>query len=535
MGAAFTITNRRLGYINLKVTKSWVDGRTTVLDEDGNPANNPTLSDEIAAELEKIKEEEKVELALVFRLVFDDSMGNTAEKGWNITYSGPSTQLDKVRVGGEALSIYHEYDEENHTYSIETSTEQVIIGWGKDPDDPNHPETFITSNEAHFYGLPKYDSTGTAVAYSVKEIWLDVTKATNTNPPEEIDLEQLAKDNPDVYGALYELWSGYTEPQFKWSYENNVDNMQHTLDKQDLHVTNQRGTPKNVTWTKVWEDAYTNESGLRPDLYLDIYRVVHVAVNDTSGNKPNDIGWTPTYERRIEYVRSSGDWVKQGDTWTLTLNNVKAFDDYGFAIYYYAVERTQQPADLYDYQAGEYSLGTEKLGNRDEPLVGTADILSKQTQQATGDHAYDLLVLGKREEDASDPDAVDSIAWNGSGKPTGIGTFGTDNGYPQYALIEGGTFTNTLAAGYSIDGMKYWTNLPNNWQDRPLPTIQFLVYRYAQSQAGSDPDWLDGQIKNQGRNLSNGWKPVLRRSADYQFRGLGETEIRHRLPLSDPV
>lgn len=479
--AAFTITNRRLGNINLTVNKHWVDGRTR---DGGEEVSDTTLSDEIGAALEEIYSKDKTRLALVFRLVFDESMGKTEEDdsaeiengtgdNWEITYSGPYAGTDTVSVGGENAKIYGEYDSDTGIYSTQVSSEQTIIGVDKNGE-------AVYSNTAHFYGLPKYDSDGNAVAYSVEEVWLDVTEAAyNGKEPEVVDLEKRATEDPDIYGDLYALWSDYTDPEFEWDYENNVDG-KHTLDIQTLDVTNRRNTPKNVSWTKVWMDNYTNESGLRPDLYLDIYRVVHVAVNDALGNKPTDTSWTPTYQRQIEYVGSSGDWQRNGDnnTWTLTLENVAAFDRYGYEIYYYAVERTTQPADRYDYQAGKYSLDSKDLGTRDEAAEG-ADILSADTEQKSGDHAYELLVLGKQDE--NDTTEIGSIQWAEGHRVQGtIGPFGNGSNYAKYALVENGTFTNTLAEEYSINGMKYWTNLSGWDTETRLPGVKFLVYRYTQ-------------------------------------------------------
>lgn len=502
---AFTITNRRLGNINLTVNKHWVDGRTR---DGGEEVSDTTLSDEIGAALEKIYTETQKQngtgtrLALVFRLVFDESMGKTEEDdsdkiengtgdNWEITYSGPYAEFDTVSVGGEDANIYTDED-----YNIQASSEQTIIGLNKETGNA------VTNNTAHFYGLPKYDSDGNAVAYSVEEVWLDVTHADSTHAPEVVDLEKRADTDYDTYGDLYALWSDYTDPEFKWKYENNVGNAQHTLDIQTLKVTNRRNTPKNVSWTKVWMDNYTNESGLRPDLYLDIYRVVHVAVTTTSGGETGSTSTeggtdpstgqepetTTTYERRIEYVGSSGDWQRNGDnnTWTLTLENVDAFDDHGFAIYYYAVERTTQPADRYDYQAGKYSLDSKDLGTRDEAADG-ADILSADTNQVSGDYAYDLLVLGTRAgQTEGEEDLVDSIPWaDPSDQPDNIGPFGNGSNYAKYALVENGTFTNTLAEEYSINGMKYWTNLSGWDTETRLPGVKFLVYRYTQEDANS--------------------------------------------------
>lgn len=490
---AFTVTNRRLGNINLTVNKHWVDGRTR---DGGEEVSDTTLSDEIGAALEKIYSKDKTRLALVFRLVFDESMGKTEEDdsdkiengtgdNWEITYSGPYAGDDTVSVGGEDAYIYGKYDSGTGEYSEQVSSEQIIIGLDKNGE-------AVYSDNAYFYGLPKYDSDGNAVAYSVKEVWLDVTNADSGTPPKEVTLSEMQTDYPD----LYALWSDYTDPEFEWDYDNNVDG-RHTLDIQTLKVTNRRNTPKNVSWTKVWMDNYTNESGLRPDLYLDIYRVVHVAVTTTSGGETGSTSTeggtdpstgqepetTTTYERRIEYVGSSGDWQRNGDnnTWTLTLENVDAFDDHGFAIYYYAVERTTQPADRYDYQAGKYSLDSKDLGTRDEAADG-ADILSADTNQVSGDYAYDLLVLGTRAgQTEGEEDLVDSIPWaDPSDQPDNIGPFGNGSNYAKYALVENGTFTNTLAEEYSINGMKYWTNLSGWDTETRLPGVKFLVYRYTQ-------------------------------------------------------
>lgn len=511
---AFTVTNRRLGNINLTVNKHWVDGRTR---DGGEEVSDTTLSDEIGAALEKIYQEtskdgkEGTRLALVFRLVFDESMNADTKTDWEITYSGPYAGDDTVSVGGEDANIYTDED-----YNIQASSEQTIIGLNKETGNA------VTNNTAHFYGLPKYDSDGNAVAYSVKEVWLDVTNADSGTPPKEVTLSEMQTEYP----KLYALWSDYTDPEFEWDYDNNVDG-RHTLDIQTLDVTNRRNTPKNVSWTKVWMDNYTNESGLRPDLYLDIYRVVHVAVPTTSGGETGSTSTeggtdpstgqepetTTTYERRIEYVGSSGDWQRNGDnnTWTLTLENVAAFDRYGYEIYYYAVERTTQPADRYDYQAGKYSLKTDgeaikELGTRDEAADG-ADILSADTEQESGDHAYDLLVLGKRAEQAEgEEDSVDSIQWvDSADQPDNIGPFGNGSNYAKYALVENGTFTNTLAEEYSINGMKYWTNLSGWDTETRLPGVKFLVYRYTQDEAAKwGADGLDGQIKDSNGKYVDG-------------------------------
>ena len=474
VAAAFAVTNRRLGNIDATVEKVWVDGQTN------QPPTMPLVNDEnlsqqIGAELQKIWDSGRgKKLALVFRLQF----AQTPSEDWEITYNGPN-KTDTVYIGGETTQIYGGRDAENeNVYTDPTSSDQIIIGL-------NEEGNIVSNNTFHFFGLPKYDGTGTSVAYTVEEVWLDLTDGT----PKKVE------DMKETYPGLYELWSNYATPVISWEYNNNVGNDHHKLDTQEATVVNKRSKTKTVTWTKEWQDAYTNESDLRPDLYLDIYRVVHVKNEDG------------IYERRIEYVKSSGDWKKDSDkTWTLSLGNVEAFDDAGFTIYYYAVERTTQPAAKYDYQPGKYSLEDTSLGTRDEP-VSAAEILSSRNN-TPGDQRYDLLVLGTR---ADEEDSEESIPWNNT-KPAdvdNIGTFGEEKDYPKYALVENGTFTNTLAEVYTIEGMKYWTNLPVGWDtENRLPGVQFLVYRYVASdvtgtttinpsvrQSGAS-DWLEQKIKN---------------------------------------
>ena len=181
VGAAFTITNRRLGSIDLTVTKDWVDGRE---------GNSSQVQEQIRTVLEKYATgDNPTYLALAFRLVFDDSMADKS-KDWNITYSGPSAHSDTVCVGGEDVQIYSTYqkdDQKSEGYNDPGSSEWIILGYVKDE---NGNWTFTTDNSAQFLGLPKYDTNGEIVAYSIEEVWLDVTKANENTPPEVVDFDK---------------------------------------------------------------------------------------------------------------------------------------------------------------------------------------------------------------------------------------------------------------------------------------------------------------------------------------------------------
>lgn len=110
-----------------------------------------------------------------------------------------------------------------------------------------------------------------------------------------------------------------------------------------MEVTNYRTAVKDVVWYKEWKDDFTANQSLRPDIYLDIYRVVH---------KPNpDYEEDPSVEpyiEQIELVLENYKWSDNEDgqdvdeqagsnSWIVTLSDMEKYDAYGFEIQYYAV------------------------------------------------------------------------------------------------------------------------------------------------------------------------------------------------------
>ena len=65
------------------------------------------------------------------------------------------------------------------------------------------------SNSLDFWNLPKYDTNGTVVRYTVEEVWLDGGN--------EITLDQLRTISPEVYA----LWTTYTSSVKEESYTAN--------------------------------------------------------------------------------------------------------------------------------------------------------------------------------------------------------------------------------------------------------------------------------------------------------------------------
>lgn len=432
--SAYTITNRRLGVINLKVQKTWLDGESDVVEQ-------------ISKELEKINES-GTRLALVFKLQFADK-----QNGWEITYTGIDNTADTVLVGGEKVHIL---DKEGK----QTSSEQSIIGIDKGGQ-------VQKSDAAAFYNLPKYDSTGGVVQYTVEEVWIDMSGDT----PRELSNAEIE----EKYSELYAIWKEYRS-RSEVSYD--LEGDQHDQDHQTMEVTNYRTAVKDVVWYKEWKDDFTANQSLRPDIYLDIYRVVHKPNPDYEAGDPD----AEQYIEQIELVLENYKWSDNdnedgqdvdeqagSNSWIVTLSDMEKYDAYGFEIQYYAVERTLVHASDYDYQAAQYSImenGTEvQLGNRDTPSEGA---------EAAG-RVLDL----KRDDWANPDDQPDNIGpFDGSGD--------SGNTYPQYALVEEGIFTNALSGDYTINGKKLWGNLPSGYSDADLPAVTFEVYDADALQANPD-------------------------------------------------
>lgn len=432
--SAYTITNRRLGIINLKVQKTWLDGESKVVEQ-------------LSKELEKINES-GTRLALVFKLQFADR-----QDGWEITYTGIGNTADTVLVGGEKVHIL---DKEGK----QTSSEQSIIGIDKGGQ-------VQKSDAAAFYNLPKYDSTGGVVQYTVEEVWIDMSDET----PRELSNADIEGDYP----KLYAIWKEYRS-RSEVSYD--LEGDRHDQDHQTMEVTNYRTAVKDVVWYKEWKDDFTANQSLRPDIYLDIYRVVHKPNPDYEAENPD----TEQYIEQIELVLENYKWSdndnKDGqdadeqagsNSWIVTLSDMEKYDAYGFEIQYYAVERTLVHASDYDYQAAQYSImegsNEVQLGNRDTPSKGAE----------TAGRVLDL----DADNWANPDDQPDNIGpFDGSGD--------SGNTYPQYALVEEGIFTNALSGDYTINGKKLWGNLPSGYSDADLPAVTFEVYDADALQANPD-------------------------------------------------
>ena len=463
--ALYTVTNRRLGAIDVKVNKTWLSGGQ------GEGENQGIAQ---LVEAMQAASEGGTQYALAFQLDFANG-----QEGWEITNNGGN---DTVTVDSEAVPITGE-DGVTGAASL-----QVILG----------PEDDQPVSEFSFYSLPKYDEAGAVVSYQVREVW--VTKSADGTAWTTIENNQLPKELQEVWGqytASYQTQNvvgtdGETEPS---------DAPLRDRDTQTVSVTNRRGDVKDVTWYKEWRDHFADGNGNRPDLYLDIYSVVH----DESGSEQiqlvkKDYRWkvvepgqSQTDRETVEVPATQGVLASAGlsmlgettdsvavelpvtetsnqenDLWSVTIEGVPQYDDYGYEIQYFAVERTKVHVSDFDYQAVQYAA--ENPDGPDTVIFGNRDGVGFKENQ---ENVLDL----------------EAGTWkNPDDMPGDIGEYDTEDStaikYPQYALLEDGTFINTLANSFSVTGVKLWAGLPAGYLNSPqaqLPGVRFDVYRSTQN------------------------------------------------------
>ncbi len=388
----YIVTNRRLGRIDLTVTKEWIDG-----DRQATEALQAAL--------------EKNGMALALRLEFDCEV----KEGYVIG-------TDSVTLGGQDVNI------EGQKEGTSAQSVQILLPGDGDLTESNKKQTL------YFFNLPKYDKEGTSVTYTVEEIVVekgeDGTWTEVENVPQDIQ-DRLNQYSRTVGETKYEVGPN------------------HAQDKASIDVTNRLQETKTVNWHKEWYDEYAYAGNLRPDIYLNIYKVEHDANGDP---KPPEI-----YVRDYRWVYEEGAGTDQKSNWTAQISGLPRYDDYGYEILYYATEHTVIDWAAIDYAEVGYEFGGEDIGSASQP-----------TEE---DHVVNVTDLEN-----------------------------TRAGEALYALQEDGTFVNRLENTVIIQGQKVWSSLPAGWNPANLPTVTFAV---DQSKAGSEDekeiatltvsDWTDWQ------------------------------------------
>ncbi len=316
-----TVVNRRLGNVDLTVTKEWVDG-------------TGEIRDQIADVLEGLAEEDKISLAV--RLEFADGTDADANE-YVIDYENNTVTVSPgnvvvIRQPGEG---WQEGDDRNNLGNSE-AIQAIDLGQA--------------SSTYYFWNLPKYDRSGRTVHYQVDEVWVKGN--------EVVSLSELAANDPDTYDELYELWSQYQTAIAEESYETAA---QHDIDKQEISITNRLSGTKTLLWHKQWNDTYNNATGQRPDIYLNIYAVKHVKNEDGSVSEVAEL-----YQENYRWDSSQGDVDGEDYSstrhWHAVLDGVPMYDELGYEIIYYAVENMSVDGSSFDYQDTAYRMGETELG-----------------------------------------------------------------------------------------------------------------------------------------------------------------------------
>lgn len=326
---------------------------------------------------------------------------------------------------------FAEQDKKTPGYKIDYVNNKVTLGGEEEvpiQDNQGKPASAIlplslegtdTGAETYYFcNLPKYNTLGEVAHYTIKEMWYKGEDTTNISISDckEKDglIEGLNQESDAELIGLLDDCDSIIQPG---EYKNGHDGNNEDTDSQEMKVTNKLSGTKDVSFHKTWIDHYVYRIlKKRPDIYLTLYRLN----NDTD---------------KLEIVEPYHDrvWTKLDGTtyeeyqWSCHFEELQKYDEKGREIFYYATERMAADGENFDYVPVELSYVTE---------TGTIE----------GDST----------------DKIDDNDWK-----LKVGE--------EYAVLEGGTFTNRLEAPAKISGVKLWDNLPSLWKPADLPTVTFTI------------------------------------------------------------
>lgn len=379
----YTAANRRFGNIDFTATKTWQDG-----------------TGELRAQIAQQAEESGYSLVMQLEFARQDVPAYYA--------------ISRGRAGGD-------------TVAIGSPADQVPIADSTGAPVASRQKLDFTQKEStyEFFELPKYDRTGAAVQYTVREVWLNADG-------EEVEVSQLPEG---LQNLLADYRTAYGEPQYEASGHREAD-------KQFQQVTNSLSGTKTAVWNKIWKDDAIYEAGQRPDIYLDIYQVRH----DENGNPQASLR-----QANYKWTYLDEEGTSLAEYWVAELSGLPKYDEYGYEIIYYAVEHTTVDAQSFDYLPVAYGMG-ERGSLRD---IGTALELNEDVQQG---------------------DTLDLALVSGAGNDAAA----------KYALRETGTFTNAIYQTVTVQGQKLWASLPAGYPRVDLPNVEFGLYRRLAQQSEAE-------------------------------------------------
>lgn len=297
----YTAENRRLGNVDLTVTKEWTDG-------DGSQRQA------IADELRRIKEESGVDIRLAIELDFHDSAQYNANHG-DYKVGNDKDGNGYVSIGRKESDVAI-YDNEGNRVSYRQTVD------------------FTDDQKIYFYNLPKYDANSDIVRYDIREVWIEDGK--------EISRGDIEKKYENLYSLIADYSTRYAEGEYQI-----VDN-HGKPDVQTIGVENYLSGAKDIKWKKLWHDLYNYENSLRPDIYLDIYSVSHYeedgAIKEQTQVYQRDYRWTFDDE-----LTDQGGQYSREHYWLAQIEGVPKYDALGYEMTYYAIEKTIVDRGSFDY------------------------------------------------------------------------------------------------------------------------------------------------------------------------------------------
>lgn len=456
-----TVTNRRLGNIDITVHKVWNSG-------DGSEAS--ALRQEL--QQAQIPGAERAGASLALKLTFHESMGEN--HGYTIDENGYVTLGDE-KSGAVPAPIY------NVARTVEDENGNAVPSdesFGQDPDPGSSVITIKFPDEEgagkdqtyYFSNLPKYDTTGTIVRYTVEE-------GLKSEDGKFISFEDyIAQAEPgDALAKELKKWVHTME---EGDYVTALDPpgalpqvSTKDVDFQTFEATNSLTGTKDVRWHKEWNDAYRNQEDERPDIFLDVFRLVHTSDDTTQLELVvKDYQWTPT---TTEGEGEESGPVDAVNYWTATMEGVPEYDRLGYKITYYAVERAVGNTEMFDYGPVRYYMGETKLGDR-------LEVEEKYTEPNVDGEQYACSLKN----------GDDYVEVANMGDETLADRYRDRT--VNYALGEGGTFENYLRANPNLAGSKLWQGVESGYPTDQLPQVTFALYR---KMADAKPDDTGGETE----------------------------------------
>ena len=350
----FIATNRRLGNIDMTVTKDW-SSSTSLLDALKNSDIIPVVKlvvDTDRTSAEPPGEDQKIEDIINYK-------DNT------ITLTNEPVPIQGQAPGSKADAI-----------------QPLIVG-----DEP--------AEELYFFNLPKYDKDGRVANYTVEELWWKDENSDGKIDEDECKeqpemLARIKKSNPD----LAELFEDLTVTVTQESYTENDGN--HINDDQQITITNKLSGTKSIEFHKQWNDTYAFDSGKRPDLYLTLYQLT----GDNLITEYREYHWDKSLqteegeggqqgqgEETEEPPQEGGTETQAQDNyyWTCIFENLPKYDENGNEIFYYAVENLAvTDPSTFHYAKPEFQYNNQEVEveyGEDGKVALPDDNTDKQTGQ----------------------------------------------------------------------------------------------------------------------------------------------------------